>query len=312
MKKRKKEKPATGKAVAKGAKSKKTSSSKSSKSSTKSAIKPTVKPKSSNSSKAEQRSGNQKKGGKKNKSVKQEKSNNKDAKKGVSELKSGSDTGSNGEKGGVVGSVQLPESEPKPKITQKEIRELRAKNWIRSLITFELVGKPREHIEQTMHSYIENIKNDDRIRAINEEFADAIELEDGLFSTFVEFEALVEDMETFTWICINFMPASIEILEPEVLTLSNRVMQEWFNDLLAKLHETSNILREERAITKGLTESVNVLIKNSIISTLASGKKNAKEIQSMVGVQESQLLPFIKNLVKNNKIVDEGDGYSLR
>ncbi len=201
--------------------------------------------------------------------------------------------------------------ERKP-LTEGEIRERQKEGWIRALITFELVGKPKEHIERTLRAYLENIKNDGRIVTITEEYADALEHEDGLFSAFCETEAIVEDLETFTWLAVNFMPASIEVIEPEQVPVLARVVTNWYNDLLSKLHETSNILREERAVNQHLTESLNALIKNSVLSALRDGPKGTPELEKLTGIRKEQLAPFIANLLEKKRMVQRGKTYALR
>src|SRR5687767_13589124 len=95
-----------------------------------------------------------------------------------------------------------------------QIREHIAKGWIRAIITFEVVGKPKEHVERSLGEYIDNVKKDERVIFLKEDREEAIEHEDGMFSTFSESEMLVKGLDTFTWLCINFSPASIEVLEP--------------------------------------------------------------------------------------------------
>lgn len=195
--------------------------------------------------------------------------------------------------------------------SRAEIREHLKGGWLKVLITFELVGKPKEHIEQTLKAYLLNIKGDSRVLSINEDFADAIQLEDGLFSTFCEFEGLVQDLEVLTWLAVNFMPASIELLEPSELKLEARVLNNWYNDLMAKLHETSNVVREERAVNKHLTKSLNALIQNAIILSLKEDAKEMKELEKSIGIQKKQLQPFIDHLRKKEKIIEEKGVYSL-
>lgn len=196
-------------------------------------------------------------------------------------------------------------------LSEKEVKERLAEGWLRALITFELVGKPREHIEQTLRAYLMNIKQDSRIGPISEEYADAIATEDGLFSTFCEFEAVVKDLEVLTWLAINFMPASIEILEPERVNLEVRHITNWLNDLLAKLHEVSNVVREERAVNKHLTEGMNALIKNAILLALKNGARTEKELEGDTGVLAQQLEPFLKHLVKKEQIIERDGTYAL-
>jgi len=202
------------------------------------------------------------------------------------------------------------QGKPQP-LKPSEIKERIAQGWLRAFITFELAGKPREHIEQTLRAFIVNIKNDPRVVSISEEYADAMEHDDGMFSAFVELEALVKDFETLTWLAINFMPASIEVLEPEDLHIESGIVTGWYNDLLAKLHEVSNVLREERAVNAHLTEAMNALIKNIIFSAVRSGAKTQKEISAIAGIPPEQLDPFFTFLVEKKRLTEKNGKYSL-
>lgn len=204
-----------------------------------------------------------------------------------------------------------PKATQAAKVSDAVIREKLRAGWVRAIIVFELVGKPREHIEQTLQAYVASIKSDGRVLSLNEEFADALEHEDGMFSAFVEMEALVQDVEALTWLAINFMPASIEVVEPEQLALGARDITNWYNDLLAKLHETSNILREERGVNSHLTEALNALIKNAIIACLRGGDKNKEELEAMTGIAHAQLAPFLEHLVAKGKLLQKGTQYAL-
>jgi hypothetical protein len=206
---------------------------------------------------------------------------------------------------------QLPPAAAEPKLKQSEIRERLQGGWLKIFITFELAGKPREHIEETLRAYIITIKADERIISLNEEYADAIEHDDGMFSAFVEMETLVRDAETLTWIAINFMPASIELLEPAELRLGGATVTNWYNDLLSKLHEVSNVLREERNVNAHLTEALNALIKNAVLLAVKDGPKSGKEIAATTGVQEEQLEPFLTHLVEKGRLAEKGKKYSL-
>ncbi len=205
-----------------------------------------------------------------------------------------------------------PEAMPTiPKATPREIREKLHEGWLRAMITFELVGKPREHIEMTIRGYVENVKNDGRVLSISEEFADAIEHDDGMFSAFVEMEALVMDLDTLTWLAFNFQPASIEILEPERLVVEGRNITNWCNDLISKLHEMSGLLREEQSVTAAMTQSLNALIRNAILLALRQGEKTPQELQQLTGIMAEQLEPFLQHLVEKGTVRKAGDKYAL-
>lgn len=196
-------------------------------------------------------------------------------------------------------------------LSEGEVRQKLREGWIRVILTFEIAGKPKEHVEKSLEAYLLNIKGDPRIGAIKEEPGETEEQEEGIFSAFAELEAVIEDLETLTWISINFMPAAIEVLEPDTLSFAARELTNWYNDLLAKLHETSNVLREERAVNHHLTQSLNALIKNAILAALRDGRKSGEELASITGIKEKQLEPFLKHLTEKGQVKEKDGTYTV-
>jgi hypothetical protein len=103
----------------------------------------------------------------------------------------------------------------------------------------------------------------------------------------------------------------IEIVEPEKLTLEAREVNNWYNDLLAKLHETSNILREERAVNKHLTTASTLSSRTRFSLLSLATERRARELQKATGIAEQQLEPFLKNLVEKKKLRLSGEKYVL-
>ncbi|RME31150.1 hypothetical protein D6789_03620 [Candidatus Woesearchaeota archaeon] len=197
------------------------------------------------------------------------------------------------------------------RLTEKDIKERLENGWVRCIIIFELAGKPKQHVEETLRAYMENIKRDARISMLAEEYAETEEHEDGIFSTFCEAELLVQNLEVLTWLSINFSPASIEVIEPTVLSHKASELTSWYNDLLSKLHEVSTVLREERSINRHLTESLNALIKNAIKAALRAEERDAKGLEAWLGIPAQQLAPFLKHLVEKKEVVESGGSYRL-
>lgn len=192
-----------------------------------------------------------------------------------------------------------------------EVRELLKKGWIRGIVTFEVAGKPQEHVVKSLEAYLDNIKKDHKIRIISEDREEPIAHEDGMFSTFAELDMLVENLETFTWLCVNFSPASIEIIEPENVEVEAREMTNWLNDLLSKIHEIGHDYRGQKQTREQLVVAMNQLIQNSILLSLKTGEKTANQIAKDTGVLEAQLTPFIEHLMKKGTVKKEGEVFSL-
>ena len=185
---------------------------------------------------------------------------------------------------------------------KKEIKVMIGEGWIRINMIFEMIGNPKEYIENTLKDYMANIKTDSDIKVLEEDYGQAEEIDKGLFSTFVEANILVKDLNKLTWLCFNFTPASIEILEPNSYTFGARDIQNWINDILAKLHEVGAISKQIASQNKLMVNNFNRLLKNAMIFCINMGFDTPKEIEEKIGIPHDQLKPFFEALAKEGKL----------
>jgi hypothetical protein len=193
---------------------------------------------------------------------------------------------------------------------ESQIKGHLQKGWIRAIVTFEVVGKPAKHVEQSLKEYLDNIRKDERIIFLREEREPAVE-HDGVYSAISETELLVKSLETFTWLCINFSPASVEILEPDEHRIKARDVTNWLNDLLSMVHEIGANYRSHKSANEHLTIAMNELIRNAILLSLREGQKDSKAIAHDIGIADDLLEPFLKHLVEKKKILHEKSEYRL-
>jgi len=198
------------------------------------------------------------------------------------------------------------------KINEEEINEhaLLEKGWIKVRVIFEILGKPKEHIEKTLREYIKAVKDNNAFKFISEEYAEAKEQEDTLWSSFAELEGYAKNMQILTWLSVNFMPSNIEILEPSEIISTNKNLQDWLNDVLAKLHEISLLTKGLISKDKQMTVSLGTLLKNNILLALESGEKNIEELHKKTGIRQDQIKEVLTVLIKKEKVKKlEGEKY---
>lgn len=117
---------------------------------------------------------------------------------------------------------------------------------IEARIIIELLGKPKEHIEETMDKVLDELKSRKNVKILNKETSEAKELEK-FYSIFSELEIKCDDISNLFGVCFDFMPSSVEILKPSNLTFESKKMDDFLNDLLAKLHQESMVVRNLHA-----------------------------------------------------------------
>jgi len=114
---------------------------------------------------------------------------------------------------------------------------------IRAVI--EIVGSPKEHVEKILGLVVEKIKKEE-LKILRVDAFDAKEVKK-LWSCFAEVEIEFETLERFMGFCFDYMPSSIEILEPEELKVESGSFGDILNDLLAKLHQYDMLIKGLKA-----------------------------------------------------------------
>ena len=110
----------------------------------------------------------------------------------------------------------------------------------------EILGKLKDHVEKTIANVVEELKKREGLTLINEKIAKTKKLET-FFSSYVEVELKLSTMDQLIDFCFDFLPSNIEIIEPEEMNLDSHLLAEYMNDLLAKLHQQSMIIRNMHA-----------------------------------------------------------------
>jgi len=109
-------------------------------------------------------------------------------------------------------------------------------------ITEEVLGSPKEHVDETLDKVITNLK--EKVKINNVQKHESKEMDNKMFSAFADIEFETDSMKSILEICFDFMPSSIEILDPAGITVDSNDLSEMLNDLLAKQHKYSFVLNK--------------------------------------------------------------------
>src|SRR3989338_6668810 len=90
-------------------------------------------------------------------------------------------------------------------------------NGIKVIFILEIVGRPKEHLVKTLDGLIEAINKEKGIKVIEKKINEPIELKNNkdFYTTFAEVEVEVEEILQIAMLMFKYMPANIEIIEPE-------------------------------------------------------------------------------------------------
>ena len=148
---------------------------------------------------------------------------------------------------------------------------------IRSLFIFEMLGKPAEHLKDTLNKLIEQLNTNKDLEVVRKEVHEPKLVEEdettqnkieklerenfikqGLYSTFAEVEIVTEDLNIVMAIVLNMLPAHVEILEPSEIALTNNNMGALMTELTVKMHKydevTKVLMLEKEYLLKQMKE----------------------------------------------------------
>jgi hypothetical protein len=152
-------------------------------------------------------------------------------------------------------------------------------------VIIEMLGAPKEHIEETIRAYVEQMKKEYKtVKVLREEYADARK-KDKLYSTFAELDLEVKGAENLINFCFDYMPSSVEIFEPDILTYDSHDFTDFLNDLQAKLHKIDMALKNISAENQIMKKNTTALMRNLIKLILKSGPMKMEDIAKEAGIK---------------------------
>ena len=131
---------------------------------------------------------------------------------------------------------------------------------VRAVMIIEVIGKPKEHLTETLEGMIKQISDEKGVKInekkINEPTllkpkTDEQKIPEGFYTTFAEIEVEIEEILYLAMLMFKYMPAHIEILDPETITLTNNGLNDILNELTRRLHgydEVARIIQMEKNI----------------------------------------------------------------
>lgn len=116
---------------------------------------------------------------------------------------------------------------------------------IRAVLILDMIGKPAEHLLETLEKLIGEMKIENGVKVISTEIKEPTLLKDtkDFYTTFAEIEVEVEELAYIAMLMFKYMPAHIEVISPEEITASNNVWGEVLSEIIRRLHSYDEVAR---------------------------------------------------------------------
>ncbi|GEM_PF-338532 len=215
----------------------------------------------------------------------------------------------------VKESEELDNSSETEEETSKTIEELEQEKEnlencpIRFKAIIEVAGQPESYVNETLKQYIQQIK-DAKIKVIHAHIEKA-EKKETFYSSFAELEIAAKKPSELLEFCFDFMPASMEIIEPSDISFSGYELSNALNDLQARLHRFDLAVKELTAKNKLLDENAKLILRNNILLSLKEKDKNLEQVSKNIGIDADKTELFLDALVTQKFLNKNKDLYSL-
>ncbi len=131
---------------------------------------------------------------------------------------------------------------------QQEIALKVKEGWLHCTIIIEIAGWPKEHVGSTLKLIVDKLKKEKAVSLIKEKISEPKKVSEKIWSAFVELDVLVKSLVDLIGLVFDYMPSSVEIIEPETIKESTQGLGELLNDLIAKLHAYDAAVKKLKAV----------------------------------------------------------------
>lgn len=123
-------------------------------------------------------------------------------------------------------------------------RDLETKG-IKAVLIIETLGKPPEHLVETLNDIINSIDKEKGVNVTSKKVNSPVPVKEkeGFFTSFAEVEVEVQEIINLAILMFKYMPAHVEIVQPELIALTNNGWTDIFSELTRRLHGYDEIAR---------------------------------------------------------------------
>ncbi len=141
---------------------------------------------------------------------------------------------------------------------------------INTMFILEVIGRPAEHLTETLENLSNQIAEEKGVKIIEKKINEPALMKEqkDFYSSFMEIEIETDNILYLAILLFKYMPAHVEIISPQNLTLSNSGFNDLFNELTRRLHGYEEIAR--------ILQTEKMILENQL-KTIIEGKKEEKQ-----------------------------------
>lgn len=154
---------------------------------------------------------------------------------------------------------------------------------IEAIMIVEMAGRPAEHVKNVLSEHVGQMKGLKGIEVVKMTISDPkkLEAEQEAYTCFAEIVVRVETFLRLTELVFDFMPSSIEIMDPSSIEMDLPDATSFLNTLAGRLHRYDEIAKIAQIRMGQMAAQINafqqqVLQKDGVKDKKASTKESTK------------------------------------
>lgn len=157
---------------------------------------------------------------------------------------------------------------------------------IEAIMIVEVAGRPANYVREGLETHVSRLDQMKDIEVIRRTFSEPkkIEHQEEAYVCFAEIEVAVTNFQRLLDLVFDFMPSSIEIIEPGRIDLDSQEATMFVNNLAGRLHRYDEIAKIAQFKIKELNMQLEQLknqkeIKKDELITKKAPKKKSKSLK---------------------------------
>jgi hypothetical protein len=138
---------------------------------------------------------------------------------------------------------------------------------IDAVFILEILGRPPEYLTETLKDIIKRIGEEKGVAVKRKEVKEPVEMHNqkDFYTSFAEVEVETDEILYLAILLFKYMPAHVEILSPQNLSLSNSGWNDIFNEITRRIHGYEEIVR--------ISQTEKMILENQLKTILGENKK---------------------------------------
>ena len=132
---------------------------------------------------------------------------------------------------------------------------------ITAIMIVEVAGRPAEYVRESIEVHVSRLDQMKNITVVSKKFSEPKRMEhkEEVYTCFAEIEFSVPTFQEILGLIFDFMPSSIEIVDPGMVEMDSQEATEFVNNLAGRLHRYDEIAKIAQFRVKQLSDELTQL-----------------------------------------------------